>query len=177
MSYFYKLIILPFFFFLFLSAEFITSGFTVQGNTYTDYDENFVLVAPGQNWVIQTIRNGVLDINKEATVIFHLNEIYYSMVIAEEYPNVDITKYLELVKPGLEKIKTIYQNPIMTGGVKGVSLKFTGYYSDLNLVYYQTVYQSGDWYYQILSWCQVDGDSSKTKAQFQKIAKSFKLVK
>lgn len=148
---------------------------TVIGHVYKNPDFGFQFERPSEDWRFITKRKDLDKYNELAEVMIVGNDMY-AMLIVEQLSEMTLDEYAALVAPTLENAVKVSEIEGMIDNQPAIEMEWSGTVNDVNVVYYQTIVQRGNRYYQVLCWCLKGNDTHDRPAALQSIGKSLRFL-
>lgn len=144
-----------------------------EADRYENQRHSFSLVRPSPDWVFVVSREELNAINPNATVVVHLNDEIYSMVIVERLPDLTLAEYSGRVVPNLEGASLVEEEETTVGGIEARKRRWRGKFEDILFDFFYTLLDIEGKKFQIVSWCSTAQASENIRAQIRYIEESF----
>lgn len=144
-----------------------------EADRYENQRHSFSLVRPSPDWVFVVSREELNAINPNATVVVHLNDEIYSMVIVERLPDLTLAEYSGRVVPNLEGASLVEEEETTVGGIEARKRRWRGKFEDIPFDFFYTLLDIEGKKFQIVSWCSTARASENIRAQIRYIEESF----
>jgi len=130
------------------------TGQTIADAVLTDYDYGFELRAPSDEWRLFH-RADAAEMNPDAAAgMTRGAPSVYTVVIPERAPGMTLDQYFaaSMEQMALDDIKLELPRKERINGFDAIHYEFSGKAKGLDLTYFGTIFQRGDFFYMLMSW-------------------------
>lgn len=119
---------------------------------YENPEYGFRMDRPSAKWKVILSKEELAALNPDAVVGYESEDGIYSTVIVESLPGVELRDYADAVRPGLEDLKPVSDQPGTLSGLPALKREWQAVNNGIPVRFFQTLLEKGDYRVQIVTY-------------------------